>query len=153
MVSASQLGRHVMVNALRGELLAMGDVIHQPITGSVQKLGDALENFNNAMENARQEALHVEPSVFVIRILTAMGTGTIEGVEIPVSPNGNPARSHVPLDTISAITSGDMEALTDVFSSTTSREATTSIVGTVTSAHLDTISAQLTRAAPALRTS
>ena len=153
MGSASLTGRHVMANALRGELHAMGDVIHQPITGNVLKLEDALENFNNAMENALQEALHVEPSVSVIRILTAMGIGTIGGVEIPVSPNGNPARSHVPLDTISANTSGDMEAMTDAFPSTTSREATTSIVGSVIFAHLDTISAQLTRAAPALRTS
>ena len=151
MGSASLTGRHVMANALRGELHAMGDVIQQPITGTV--MGDALGNFNNAMENAHQEALHVEPSVNVIRIPTAMGTGTIGGVEIPVSPNGNPVRSHVLLDTTFANTSGDMEALTDAFLSTTSREATTSIVGTVTSAHLDTISAQLTRTAPALLTS
>lgn len=153
MVNASPPGRHAMANALREELHAMGTVIQNPYTGTVLKLGDALENFNNAMENAHQEALHVDPSVSVIRTLTAMGTGTTGSVEIPVSPNGNPVKSHVPLDTISANTSGDMEATTDAFPSTTSREATTSTVGSVTCAHLDTISAHLIRIAHALLTS
>ena len=154
MGSVSPPGRPVMVNVLRGELHAMGDAIQQLTTGFVLTLGDVSENFNNAMENVHQEALHVDPiSVSVIRIQTVMGIGTIESVEIPVSPNGHHVKRHVPLGTTSVVTLGDMVAMTDAFPNITSKEATTNTVGTVTSAPLATISVQLIRAAPALLTS
>ena len=154
MGSVSPPGRPVMANVLRGELHAMGDVIQQPTTGFVLTLGDVSENFNNAMENVHQEALHVDPiSVSVIRIQTVMGIGTIESVEIPVSPNGHHVKRHVPPGTTSVVTLGDMVAMTDAFHSITSKEATTNTVGIVTSAPLATISVHLIRAAPALLTS
>ena len=154
MVSVSPPGRPVMANVLRGELHVMEDVIQPPTTGFVLTLGDVSENFNNAMENAHQEALHVEPmSVSVIMIQTALGIGTIESVEILVSPNGHPVKRHVPLDTTSVVTLGDMVAMTDAFLNITSKEATTNTVGTVISAHLAIISVQLIRPAPVQLTS
>ena len=154
MGSVSPPGRPVMANVLRGELHAMEDVIQPPTTGFVLTLGDVSENFNNAMENAHQEALHVVPiSVSVIMIQTVMGIGTIESVEILVSPNGHPVKRHVPLDTTSVVTMGDMVAMTDAFLNITSKEATTNTVGTVISAPLATIRVQLIRAAPVQLTS
>ena len=153
MGSVSPPGRPVMANVLRGELHAMEDVIQPPTTGFVLTLGDVSENFNSAMENAHQEALHVVPlSVSVIMIQTVMGIGTIESVEILVSPNGHPVKRHVPLDTTSAVTLGDMVAMKDAFPNTTSQD-TTSTVGIVISAHLAIINVHLIRAAPVLLTS
>ena len=150
MGSASLPGRHAMANAQRGELHAMGDVILQLTIGAVLILGDVSENFNNAMENVQLEVLHVgTESASVIMIPTAMGTGTIENVVMTVYPNGNlvQMRSHVLLVTTSANTPIDMEAMIDAYLSITFKEVTTSIVGTVISAHLATTNVQLTRTA------
>ena len=154
MGSVSPPGRPVMANVLRGELHAMEDVIQLPTTGFVLTLGDVSENFSNAMENVHQEALHVEPiSVNVMQIQTVMGIGTIESVEILVSPNGHPVKRHVPLDTTSVVTLGDMVAMTDAFLNITSKEATTNTVEIVISAPLAIISVHLIKAAPVQQTS
>lgn len=150
MGSVSPPGRHVMANALRGELHAMGDVILKPTTGIVLILEDVSENLNNAMVNAQLEVLHVgTESASVIMIPTAMGTGTIEDVEIPVSPNGNPVKTHVLLVTTSANTSIDMEAMIDAFPCITFKEVTTHIVEVeiVISVHIATTNAHLTKTA------
>ena len=100
------------------------------------------------MGNAYLEVLHVgTESASVIMIPTAMGTGTIEDVEIPVSPNGNPVKTRVRLVTTSANTSIDMEAMIDAFPSITFKEVTTSIVEIVISVHIATTNVQLTKTA------
>ena len=126
MGSASLPGRHVMANALRGELHVMGGVILQPTTGNVLILEDVSENFINAMENVQLEALHAGTEfASVIMIQTAMVTGIIEDVEIPVYTNRNLVKIHVLLVTTSANTSIDMEAMIDAFPSTTFKEVIT----------------------------
>ena len=55
------------------------------------------------MGNAYLEVLHVGTES-----ASAMGTGTIEDVEIPVSPNGNPVKTLVLLVTTSVNTPIDM---------------------------------------------
>lgn len=100
------------------------------------------------MGNAYLEVLHVgTESASVIMIPTAMGTGTIEDVEIPVSPNGNPVKTRVRLVTTSANTSIDMEAMIDAFPSITFKEVTTHIVEIVISVHIATTNVQLTKTA------
>ena len=149
MGSVSPPGRHAMVSALREELLAVDAVIQQVITGNVQIQGDVLEIIYNAMENARREAHHVEiESVSVIRIQTAMVTGTIENAEIPVSQTGNHVKCHVLLVTTSASTLRNMGALIVAFANTIFKEVTTNIVEIVISAHLATINVHLIRVAP-----
>ena len=149
MGSVSPPGRHAMVCALREELLAVDAVIQQVITGNVQIQGDVSEIIYNAMENARREAHHVEiESVSVIRIQTAMVTGTIENAEIPVSQTGNHVKCHVLLVTTSASTLGNMGAMIVAFANTIFKEVTTNIVEIVISAHLATINVHLIRVAP-----
>ena len=98
------------------------------------------------MGNAYLEVLHVgTESASVIMTPTAMGTGTIEDVEIPVSPNGNPVKTHVLLVTTSVNTPIDMEVLRDAFPSITFKEVTTNTVEIVISVHLVTTNVQLTR--------
>merc|ERR1712154_4375 len=82
---------------------------------------------------------------------TAMGTGTIEDVVIPVYTNRNLVKIHVLPVTTSANTSIDMEAMIDAFPSTTFKEVITCTVEVeiVISAHLATTIhyVQLTRTA------
>jgi len=152
MGSASLPGRHVMANVLRGELNAMGDVILQLTTGNVLILGDAFTKINNAMGNAQLEVLLVETeSASVTIIQTAMETGIIEDVVIPVYTNRNLVKIHVLPVTTSANTSIDMEAMIDAYPSITFKEVITCTVEIkiVINVHLATTSryVQLTRTA------
>ena len=129
MGSVSPHGRPVMANVLREELHAMGGVILHPTTGNVLILGDVYTKINNAMGNAQLEVLHVgTESASVIMIPTAMGTGIIENVEIPVYLNGNLVKTHVLPVTTSANTSIDMEAMIDAYPSITFKEVITCTV-------------------------